>query len=342
MITIRRITISFFVLVLLGVFIIAVLPQALPVIIKKHLEDSQDISPLLLGDDIQIVTVGTGTPMSANRASTATAVFIKGHFFLFDIGPGAVREAELAKLPLSEIEAVFITHWHSDHFMDLPNLINRSWVQGREHHVTVYGPSGLKPVMFGVEYFTRIENELRLEHHGQDLMDPEYGIALSQEFSFKESKIIPLYSTDGINISAFQVDHRPVDPAAGYLIEYNGKKIVISGDTRKSELLQEVARNADVLIHEVMLKSFVEVGRSVAEELKLSRSARIMAEIQGYHTSPSEVAEIAEEAGVKKLILNHMAPSPDNLVIKNAYKKEMDVYRGELVFSDDGDHFVVD
>ena len=126
----------------------------------------------------------------------------------------------------------------------------------------------------------------------------------------------------------FEVDHKPVEPAYGYKIQFNKagktKKIVISGDTRKSKTLIEESFKADALIHEV----FVGLGFD-----KNRMSKETIENVANYHTSPKEVGEVAKEAKVKKLILTHFVPpSFDEEKLKNEVR---DVYKGDIVIGQD-------
>ena len=172
-------------------------------------------------------------------------------------------------------------------------------------------------------------------------MDVSKARAIAHEFKNVQGGKEVVYNQDGITITAFDVNHEPIEPAVGYVIEYNGKKVVISGDTKKNELVLEMAQDADLLFHEVLLVSLL---KKMTEELGksgLKRNQKIIHDIQDYHTSPAEVAEIAAKANVKELVLYHFAPAPDIQVIKNLYKRELKGYDGTIHFSNDGDKFVV-
>lgn len=305
----------------------------------KRLNQSND----LLEDKnaITVFTVGTSSPLPGNRAQTGTAVFVNGHFFMFDVGPGVVQKAENIQLPLDQLDAVFITHYHSDHFMDLPYLISRSWVLGRTNDLQVYGPDGLDTLMQAVDQLLHIENQHRVDHHGEELMDISKAKGIPHEFKNVEGGKEIVFQKDGITVTAFDVNHEPIEPAVGYAIEYDGKKVVISGDTKKNDLVLEMAKEADLLIHEVLFVSLLEQMSVKLAAAGNSRNAKLVHDIQDYHTSPKEVAELAEVAKVKKLILHHFAPAPDLRVIKNLYKKELSGYNGPIHFANDGDKFIV-
>lgn len=292
-------------------------------------------------ESITVFTVGTGSPMPGERVQTGTAVMLNGHFFMFDVGAGVVQKAENIGLPLNQLDGVFITHWHSDHFMDLPNLINRSWVLGREIDLNVYGPQGLDTIMNAIDQFLHIENQYRVDHHGEKIMDISKAKAISNEFNISQGEKAIVYNKDGITITAFDVDHDPIEPAVGYVIAYRGKKIVISGDTKKNDLLLEMAKDADLLFHEVMLMSLLGKQATMLKDRGMIRNSIIVNDIQNYHTSPSEVAELANQANVKKLVLYHFAPAPDFRIIKNLYNRELKGYDGPVHFANDGDMIVI-
>lgn len=335
------------IVLLIGFVMTTFFPQKLvPFMLKQQFNRQQaqvQESDNLMKDKegITIFTVGTASPMPGQRVQTGTAVIINGHFFMFDVGDGVVMKAENMALPLNRLDGIFITHWHSDHMMDLPSLISRSWLLGRTHDLHLYGPDGTDTLNQAIDQFLHIENQHRVDHHGLATMDVSKAKAIAHEFKNVQGGKEVVYDQDGIRITAFDVDHAPIKPAVGYVIEYNGKKVVISGDTKKNDLVLEMAQDADVLLHEVILNSLLQQMEALLKEEGMERNGKIVHDIQDYHTTPAEVAEIATKANVKKLILHHFAPAPDVRAIKNLYKKELKGYNGTIVFSNDGDKFVI-
>ena len=291
---------------------------------------------------IRIYTVGTASPMPGERVQTGTAVIVNGHFFMFDVGDGVVQKTENMGLPLNRLDGIFITHWHSDHMMDLPSIISRSWLLGRTNDLHLYGPDGTDTLNQAIDQYLHIENKHRVDHHGHETMDVSKARAISHEFKNVQGGKEIIYQQDGITITAFDVNHQPIEPAVGYVIEYNGKKVVISGDTKKNDLVLEMSKDADILLHEVILNSLLVQMETRLEEAGMDRNKKIIHDIQDYHTTPADVAEIATKANVKKLILHHFAPPPDFRIVKNLYKKEMSGYDGEIHFANDGDEFIVE
>lgn len=320
--------------------------KLVPFMLKQQLKNQQaqiKKNQALLSDkeNITVFTVGTASPMPGKRVQTGIAVIVNSHFFMFDVGDGVVRKAENMGLPLAQLDGIFITHWHSDHMMDLPSLVSRSWLLGRTNELHLYGPDGTDTMNHAMNQFLHIENKHRLDHHGAATMDISKARAIPHEFKNVQGSKEVIYNQDGITITAFDVNHEPIEPAVGYVIEYNGKKVVISGDTKKSELIVEMAKDADLLFHEVMLISLLKKMTAALGEADMTRNQKIITDIQDYHTSPADVAEIAAKANVKALGLYHFGPAPDMRVLKNLYKKELKGYNGTIHFANDGDKFIV-
>ena len=335
------------ILLLIGFIVMTFFPEKLvPFMLKQQIKMQQaqiQKNEALLEDkeSITVFTVGTASPMPGKRIQTGIGVIANGHFFMFDAGDGVVQKAENMGLPLNKLDGIFITHWHSDHMMDLPSLISRSWLLGRTNDLHLYGPDGTDTMNHAIDQFLHIENQHRVAHHGNEIMDISKARAIPHEFKNVKNGKEVVYNKDGITITAFDVNHEPIEPAVGYVIEYNGKKVVISGDTKRNDLVLEMAKDADLLLHEVLLVSLLQQMSAALEENGMQRNQKIIHDIQDYHTSPADVAEIATKANVKELVLYHFAPAPDMRVIKNLYKKELTGYNGTIHFSNDGDKFVV-
>lgn len=292
-------------------------------------------------ENIVVVTIGTASPVPGERAQSGTAIFVNGYFFMFDVGSGVVRKSENLRLPLDELDGIFLTHFHSDHMIDLPNLINRSWMLGRTNELHIYGPDSLSTLVKAANNFLAIENQYRLDHHGPEIMDISKAKGIPHEYNLPQNSKKVIFRQDGITITAFDVDHEPIEPAVGYAIEYKGKKVVLSGDTKRNDLVEEMAQNCDLLVHEVMLMSFQDMLIEELKEAGMDRNAKILLDIQDYHIDTQELAELAQLAGVKELVLNHLIPAPDNRFLTNLYKKELEAYEGPIHLANDGDVFIV-
>jgi ribonuclease Z len=192
---------------------------------------------------IRVTMLGTGTPYpSAERFGAAILVEAGGKKLLFDCGRGAVIRLSQAGVKPSEIDAVFLTHLHSDHVVGLPDLWLTGWFLGRRDALKLFGPSGTQnmakhlPEAFAGDIAAREAAPENLPSAGVEIAakDIEQGI---------------VYDEGGLRVTAFLVDHGNVKPAFGYRVDYGGHAVVISGDTKFSENLVKFAHGADCVMH---------------------------------------------------------------------------------------------
>ena len=293
---------------------------------------------------ITVVLCGTGVPMEPTRAQACTAVFVGGRFLLFDVGDGAKRSMDSLKLPFANLQAVFLTHYHSDHFADLGEVINRSWLTGRRRNLIIFGPQGLTKVVNGFLTSYSLENGYRTAHHGPEMMPPQYAGATPTEFEAPTSdEPLLVYDQDGVVVKAFKENHPPVTPAVGYRIEYGDKVVVISGDTTTTQALLEQSRGADLLVSEVMNMDLVRQMEASAREGGFTFRANIFHAIYEFHMNVNDVGKLAEEAKVKRLALTHLMPPIFNNDQVNVYFKQpiQKLYHGEVFVGDDGLRIVI-
>ena len=206
---------------------------------------------LFAEDALRVLLCGTSSPMPhPDRAKPCTAVFAAGRFWVVDTGIGSWNRLALWRIPGDRIGAVFLTHFHSDHIGALGEYDLQTWVAGREVPLRVYGPMGVERVVAGFEQAYAMDARYRTAHHGADLMAPALGRMLARPFAPPRPGAAPvvILEEDGLRVTAFAVDHRPVAPAVGYRFDYRGRSVVVSGDTVKHADLIEAARGADVAL----------------------------------------------------------------------------------------------
>ncbi len=313
--------------------------------IIKNLElDSETASELQRTDRITIVMVGTGSPLAQAGPQSSTAVFVNGQFLLFDAGNNTLDIMNSLNFPLYELDAVFITHFHNDHYADLGDVMELSWIWGRRHILPVYGPTGITQIVEGFRSDYELEESYRTAHHGEEIMPPEWSPSEPIEFAPPaDDSAIVIYEKDGVTVKAFRVNHAPIEPSVGYRIEYAGKVVVLSGDTVRTTSLLEHSRNADLLVAETMNKEVVGTIEDINRELGYENQATILFDIQDYHMDVSDVGALAEEANVKRLALNHLAPKPQSGQQANLFFRDpvLKLYFGELLVGEDGMRIVI-
>ena len=155
----------------------------------------------------------------------------------------------------------------------------------------------------------RLDAGYRTAHHGAAAAPPAGAGMQARPFPAPApGETREVWSSGGLRVVAFAVEHEPVSPAVGYRFEYGGRSVVISGDTRRSANLVASARGADLLVHEALSPALVAALRRAADAAGRANLAKILGDIPDYHTSPVEAAGIAREAGARHLLFTHVVP----------------------------------
>jgi ribonuclease Z len=290
-------------------------------------------------DQITTVLVGTASPIARSGAQTCTAIFVNGQFLLFDIGNNAMQSMYDSNIPIQEVDAVFITHFHNDHYAELGDIMEWSWINGRRHILPIHGPTGITQIVDGFWSAYELERSYRTAHHGEELMPTDFSGVETVEFAAPGGdEPIVVYENGGVTVEAFRVSHEPVDPSVGYRIMYGDTLIVISGDTVLTSSLLANSQGADLLVSEVMNMGIVAVMEDVTRENGNEDQAELLFDIRDYHMDVSDVGELAQEANVERLALNHLAPTPPMELQMNQWFVEpiQAVYDGEIIAGPDG------
>lgn len=292
-----------------------------------------------LPDGLHIALAGTGSPMSdETRAGQSTVIIAGDRIFVVDAGSGSPKNMTLMRIPIGEIERVFLTHLHSDHIDSLGELLLQRWANGAtEVPLPVHGPAGVEQVVQGFDLAYSPDRGYRIAHHGEDIVPPGGFGAVAEPFVPEGPGEFVVYEDGGVRVTAVAVRHEPVAGAVGYRFDYGGRSVTISGDTAFSEELAALASGSDVLVHESLNTDMVSVMEDVLTEAGRPNLAHIMADIPSYHATPVEAAEVARLAGVKALVFSHIIP-PVPTRFLNAYYLDgvSDVFGGKVVLGEDG------
>ncbi len=294
-------------------------------------------------DGLHVGLCGAGSPFPDDKRSGPCTVIVAGkRMFVFDSGSGSARNISRMRLNAGQIEALFFTHYHSDHIDGLGELMLQRWIQRTaKEPLPIHGPTGLDKVLQGFNEAYTLDKGYRTAHHGEAVAPPEGfgGKALMFELPPDTGRKV-LVSEPDLEIVAFAVEHTPVSPAVGYRIRYKDRSVVLSGDTKKTASVAREAKGVDLLVHEALspvLLSILEQGFNGAGRKNLSR---IMHDVLDYHTTPEEAAEIAQGAGVKALVLNHIVPPlPSSGLDPVFLERAGQIYGGPLRIGADGDWF---
>lgn len=293
-----------------------------------------------LPDGIHVALCGTGSPLpDPTRAGPCSAVIIDGKMFIVDIGGGAVRKLGLMGLNPGPAEALLLTHFHSDHIDGMGELMMQRWAGGgRDAPLPVIAPEGVELVVDGLNAAYAADATYRIAHHGEATIIPAGAGGEARPFSLPAGQgELVVYDRDGIRITAFPVDHKPIAPAVGYRFDYKGRSVVFSGDTVKLPSIAKACSGCDLLVHEALNAAMVRTMEKQFEKAGRKRLAKIMADIQNYHTTPVEAAETARDGKAKMLVLSHIVPALPLSYLDSYYLKGVDAaYDGPVVLGQDG------
>jgi ribonuclease Z len=291
-----------------------------------------------LGDGLHLGLCGTGSPMPNPRRAGPCNIIVAGQqVFVIDMGENGNRNLALMGISAAKVDALLLTHFHSDHIDGIGPLMLYHWTRGASTApLPVYGPQGVEQVVAGFNAAYALDNTYRVAHHGETVVPRSGAGATARPFAIAGSSTVILQG-GGLTVTAFTVDHDPVAPAVGYRFDYKGRAVCISGDTAKSANLIAVCKEADVIVHDALQPRMVKDIEAAFAAEGNANAAKIFADIQDYHASPEQAAESAKEAGARMLVLSHLVPPLPNAYFYPAFLGDGPArFGGEIVVGEDG------
>jgi ribonuclease BN (tRNA processing enzyme) len=278
----------------------------------------------------KLVLLGTaaGPVPGRTREMTSHVMLSNGAAYVLDCGLGCTDQYARTGIPLQALRSIFITHHHPDHNIEYGPLLIVGWVQGMPTDVRAFGPPPLKQM---TEDFMRAYKQT-VDFWAEDLKMKPFTAVNAEEIS----EAGPVTRDDNVKVSAVIVNHPPVKPALGYRFDFKDRSIAFSGDTTPLEAVAQIARSADVLVHEAMYVPALE--KYIRGEIAKGRPVEFdafMAHMNADHSPVEDVGRIAQEAGVKTLVLSHLTPAIDSITDETWRAPAEKYFKGEIVVGKD-------
>lgn len=310
-------------IVLLGLVVVVGIGRALlklPAIQDAALERGtaaiarRGAAPFPESESLRVYVCGSASPLGMGQAQACIAVVTPEHFFLIDSGAGSTDNISRQGLPLSRLQGLLITHFHSDHISEIYEVNLNSWVQGRPQPLTIWGPQGVDEVVDGVNTSYRQDRIYRTAHHGEDLLPSTLGV-------LEHKTIAPglIFEDGDLKISAYIAEHPPIEPAVGYRFDYRGRSVVISGDSNVNDDTFEIIDGADLLLHDALSLPTVSALSKALGAAGQSRQSKITADVLDYHAHADSLVELGEKSKVDMVAFYHLVPVPPNAVLADVF-----------------------
>ncbi len=294
-----------------------------------------------LPDGLHVYLCGMGSPMpDATRAGPCLGVLAGDRAYIFDVGSGGVRNLGTMGFPIARLQAVYLTHLHSDHIDGLGELLVLSWVGGsRSEPTPIIGPVGTQRVVDGFNMAYQIDSTYRVAHHGTEVANPTGfgGVATEFELPIGPAGQAVVFEDADLKITAMRVEHAPVEPAFGYRIDYKDRSVSISGDTIYHPGFVATSEGVDLMLHEALDPEMVEALGARLKELGQTNTSKIFYDILDYHASPEDAARSAQQAGAAHLVLYHLVPPLPVRLIESVFLGDAESeFDGPITIGRDG------
>lgn len=262
---------------------------------------TQRTAPPVPSDGLRVTLLGTGVgpPVNLQKYGASTLIEAGGQRLLFDCGRGATLRLAQAGIPIGSVSRLFLTHLHSDHVIQIPDLLLAGWVgtAGRKTPLEVWGPKGTQEMMSALERAFAFDIHMR-----RDVDEKLSAEGIKVKSHDIEQGVV--FDEGGLKVTAFLVDHEPITPAFGYRVDYRGRSVALSGDTRVSENLIKFATGVDVLVHEAVDPVAMRAS---------STDRRLTEAIIAHHTTAEQAGQVFARVKPRLAVFSH-APSSEALL----------------------------
>jgi len=279
--------------------------------------------------EIRVTVLGSGDPFVKHSQASASLLIQVGNperdFFFFDLGSGALANFNGLGLPVTATTKVFLTHLHADHVGDMPTLVWSLAKGGRRDPVEVWGPAGEVPELGTRSYTRHLEAA-----HAWDMQSlrghPGQSGAHTETTEVPWDRTATVYERNGVRISSFPVIHI-LNGSVGYRLDFNGRSVVFSGDTRPCHPLVDACDGADLLIHETFPSASV-FAQKAGVPLPFAEQV-----VNGSHTSPLMAGKVFARAGARMSVMWHFAV--DHQTVGPAYAEMRTQHDGPVAIAQD-------
>jgi ribonuclease BN (tRNA processing enzyme) len=278
----------------------------------------------------QLILLGTGGgPLPGQaRHMTSHVMLHDGAAYILDCGLGVTSHFARTGIPFSQVRAIFITHHHPDHNIEYGPFLVIGWVHGLQQSVRAYGP----PPLLEMTRNFLAAYKLTIDFWAEDFHLPPLGMVDVHEVSAGG----PVMSDGAVTVRSVPVQHPPVTPALGYRFDFPDRSIAFSGDTVPLATVAEMAKGADILVHEAMNIPAIEavLRRQIAAGSPGTVEG-MMQHMLADHSPTEEVGRIAAEAGVKTLVLSHLVPGSTDVSDASWREAAAMHFKGQIIVGHD-------
>lgn len=247
---------------------------------------------------VRLVVLGTagGPTPKPNRFPAAYALVVDDDVYLIDAGNGVAQQLARAGIGINRVRHVFISHHHSDHDADAGAVALLAWATNPKLPVTIWGPPPMRAQMAAYREYARFDIETRTADEGRPDFD-----ALTRVMEFSEEGL--LLDDGKVRVRCARNLHPPIRESYAFRFDTPNRSYVVSGDTTYAQAVVDLARGADVLVHEVMYLPALDA--LITSE---PNASTLREHLLASHSTPEQVGRVATEAGVGTLVLSHFVP----------------------------------